>query len=66
MYRNQQGLIKDPNTLTNVMDSFGQQYELVDVKTTVADIYLDVSEPFYTVPLKNCNQQNEFILNGYP
>lgn len=27
MYHNQQGLIKDPNTLTNMMDSFGQQYE---------------------------------------
>ena len=28
---------------------------LVDVKTTVADIYLDVSKPFYTVPLKKYN-----------
>lgn len=32
---------------------------LVDEKTTVADIYLDVSEPFYTVPQKNPKKQQK-------
>jgi hypothetical protein len=53
MYKIQQGLIKDPTTLTNVMDSCGSNVNLVEEKTIVFDTYLDVSEPFDTVPLKN-------------
>lgn len=39
---------------------------LVDENTTAVVTYLDVSEPFYTVPLKKHSEQNAFILNGYP
>lgn len=51
MYSIQQGLIKDPETLTSVMDSCGN-CGLVGEKTTVAETYLAVSKLFDTVSLK--------------
>lgn len=38
MYSIQQGLIKDPNILTNVMDSFGSNANSGDEKT-IADMF---------------------------
>lgn len=51
MYSIQQGLIKDPETLTSVMDS-GGNCGLVGEKTTVVETYLAVSKLFDTVSLK--------------
>lgn len=53
MYNIQQGFLKDPNTLTTVMDSFGEPYGFGGWRGHGGDTHLDVRELSDTVSLKD-------------